>query len=262
MVKPGIAAYYQCYKDPYATIQSVRHYRKSYPDNTLYLLSDNGYDYSTLAKEYNCIYEHSTVVHGGYPSLTRVEDVELFITRFKKALDYIEEEWVMLLEDDVKVFSPYDLNLLKNDMNGINIGGPQHKSALFYHFYNNKKSGNRFCGKVLNDFIREFNPLHLDDLHYSGWGGTVLNVSFFKNALTDHSKIYRSIKFLWENESIKLYVTDLILSFICFSNGGTIGPLIETCEKALHFFQAKVVNFDKSWCGVPIPPEDAHLVKL
>jgi hypothetical protein len=262
MTKPGIAAYYQCYKDPYATIQSVKHYRKSYPDNTLYLLSDNGYDYSALAKEYNCIYEHSTVVHGGYPSLTRVEDVELFITRLKKALNHIEEEWVMLLEDDVKVFGPYDMDLLKNHMNGINIGGLQHITDYFNQQYNNKKSGNRLCGKLLNDFIRLFNPHHLDDLHYSGWGGTVLNVSFFRESLKNDGKIYKSIKFLWENTSIKLYVTDLILSFICFSNGGTIGPLIEACEIGQYHPSAKSVNFDKSWCGIPVPPEDAHLVKL
>lgn len=262
MVKPGIAAYYQCYKDPHATIQSILRYRRIYPENTLYLLSDNGYDYSELAKKCNCIYEHSTIVHGGYPSLTRVDDVELFIKRFKKALDHIEEEWVMLLEDDVVVLNSYDMTLLKNHMNGINIGAPQDISGSFIQLYKHKQYGNRLRSKILNDFIRVFNPAHLDDTYYSGWGGTVLHVPFFKNSIKQDKVLYRSIKFLWEHTDVKLYVTDLILSFICVINGGSIGPLIELCEKGAYTKSVKVINFEKTWCGVPMSAKEEALVKL
>lgn len=249
MYKPGIAAYFQCWRHPHATITSVRHYRAAYPDNTLYLLSDNGHDYSELAKEYNCIYEHSTLVHGGFPSFTRVEDIKLFLDRFSRALDTMEEEWVLLLEDDTKVFAPYSMELLKCHMNGTIVGHPPH-------------TGNRLRSQQINDFIRLFNPFHTNDPLYSGWGGCVLHIPFFKAALAKNP--YPLIEYLWKyNPTEKLYVTDLVLSFVCFLNNGTIGDLYQHAGD-LNWVtpHTRCVNTDKSWCSMPLDEDEKHLVKL
>ena len=52
-------AYLQCHKNPYATYKCLESFRKFYPDNTIVLLSDNGYDYTGMSKYFNCIYIHS-----------------------------------------------------------------------------------------------------------------------------------------------------------------------------------------------------------
>ena len=249
MVKPGIAAYFQCWKHPHATIQSVKHYRAAYPNNTLYLLSDNGYDYTELAKEYNCIYEYSSIVHGGYPGFTRIEDVKLFLDRFAKALDLIEEEWVLLLEDDTIVYGPYSQQFIQCDMNGTNrgAGGPN--------------DGNRFYKKQWDEFIRLFNPSYKDRQLYSGWGGCVLNVPFFKKALATNPD--EKIAFLWNYvPDSKLYVTDLVLSFICFINKGIVGDLPEFSEAGWNLYGIKCVNSDKRWVGLPLEDNEKHLVKI
>ena len=51
-------AYFQCYKNPYATYKCLESFRKFYPESTIVLLSDNGYNYSEMAKKFNCIYIH------------------------------------------------------------------------------------------------------------------------------------------------------------------------------------------------------------
>ena len=236
-----LAAYFQCYKSPCATVEVIRHFRKAYPDSTVYLLSDNGYDYSELAKEYNCIYEHSTIVHGGYPTFNRHEDVLLFMWRFKRALDHIKEEWIMLLEDDVKVFAALDESKFLATMNGTRAGNFMYKSEWM-------------------DEIRKQNPTVEDQPLYSGWGGTVLNVPFFRKALA--TDFYTPIHDLWVNKNARLYVTDLALSFVCFLNGGTTGPLAEHRENGDYNPTAKVVNFDKSWCKMPLEGDDVRLVKM
>lgn len=249
MTKPGIAAYFQCWKHPHATIQSIKHYREAYPNNTVYLLSDNGYDYSELAKKYNCIYEHSTIVHKGYPVFRRIEDIKLFFDRFAKALESIEEEWVLLLEDDTIVLGPYSRELLLYDMNGTNkgAGGPT--------------DGNRISEKRFNDFIRLFNPSHPDYPLYSGWGGCVLNVAFFKKAFA--SNPYEKIAFLWNHvPDSKLNVTDIILSFVCFINKGTVGDLREFSDAGWIRNDIKCINTDKRWIGLPLEEDEKHLVKI
>ena len=52
-------AYLQCYKNPYATYKCLESFRTFYPDNTIVLLSDNGYDYTKMAEYFKCIYIHS-----------------------------------------------------------------------------------------------------------------------------------------------------------------------------------------------------------
>jgi hypothetical protein len=56
-----IGAYFQCYKQPYATYKVLESYRKYYPTETIVLLSDNGYNYEKMAKHFNCIYIHDTI---------------------------------------------------------------------------------------------------------------------------------------------------------------------------------------------------------
>jgi hypothetical protein len=51
-------AYLQCHKQPLATYKCLESFRNNYPDSTVILLSDNGYDYSEMANFFGCIYIH------------------------------------------------------------------------------------------------------------------------------------------------------------------------------------------------------------
>jgi hypothetical protein len=60
MSKSKIGAFLQCYKNPLATYHSFFSFKKYYPQGTIVLLSDNGYDYTEMVKHFTCIYIHET----------------------------------------------------------------------------------------------------------------------------------------------------------------------------------------------------------
>jgi hypothetical protein len=153
----------------------------------------------------------------------------------------MKEEWVILLEDDVKVFGALDESKFLATMNGTRAGNFLYKSEWV-------------------NTIRKQNPSIEDKPLYSGWGGTVLNVPFLKKALA--TDFYTPVHDLWVNKNAPLYVTDLALSFVCLLNGGTTGPLAEHREVGDNNPNAKVVNFDKSWCSLPLQGDDVRLVKM
>ena len=53
-----LGAFLQCHKNPYATYKCLESFRKHYPMSTIVLLSDNGCDYTEMAKHFDCIYIH------------------------------------------------------------------------------------------------------------------------------------------------------------------------------------------------------------
>jgi hypothetical protein len=56
MSQQTLGAMLQCYKNPYATYKCIESFRQHYPDSTIVIISDNGYDYTKLAEHFNCIY--------------------------------------------------------------------------------------------------------------------------------------------------------------------------------------------------------------
>lgn len=113
---PSIGAFYQCYKQPKALINTLKHFRKNYPDSTVFLVSNNGDDVETVSKYFNCHYEHSTESTSDFSVYCKDEDaVKLYMSRIYRAAQIITEEYILLLADDVHVFKPitnlnYDLN--------------------------------------------------------------------------------------------------------------------------------------------------------
>jgi len=68
----SLGAFLQCYKEPLATYKCLESFRSFYPDSSIVLLSDNGYDYSEMAKHFHCIYIHSNenIVFGQNPFIS------------------------------------------------------------------------------------------------------------------------------------------------------------------------------------------------
>ena len=54
-----LGAYIQIYKNNGYPEFALGHFRKYYPDSPLYIVSDNGYDFSCLANSLNAKYEYS-----------------------------------------------------------------------------------------------------------------------------------------------------------------------------------------------------------
>ena len=108
--QPEFGAFLQCHKQPFATYVSLSSFRKFYPNNTIVLISDNGYDYTEMAKHFNCIYIHSTEKanfnHKDLDSGSHIENSHKLIERFYNAYSLIKEEYVLLLEDDVIINKP------------------------------------------------------------------------------------------------------------------------------------------------------------
>lgn len=116
----SLGAYFQCYKNPFATYKCIKSFRKFYPNNTIVLLSDNGYNYSEMAKYFNCIYIHeydnAKFIHDNMEDGSHIINSNKLIERIKKVFNLIQEDYVMWLEDDVVINNiitddfHYDLN--------------------------------------------------------------------------------------------------------------------------------------------------------
>ena len=100
-------AYLQCYKNPFATFICLMSFRNFYPTSTIVLLSDNGYDYTEMAKYFQCIYIHSTesllLIYRYVYGDGKYEISFKLIDRVVNAFKLCKEEYVMWLEDDVVI---------------------------------------------------------------------------------------------------------------------------------------------------------------
>ena len=253
-----IGAFYQCWKHPAATIQVIRQFRTFYPDATIYLVSDNGYDYTELAKQYNCIYEHSTL-SANCALFSSIDQVRVWLERLTRAINEIKEDWCMLLEDDLYIEGKYDENLLQAELNGY-------------------KEGN-YLRKSTEMFIKLFNPTTKSPLNHGGFGGCVLNVPFYKYILNKNPIKY--LQFMWEhtgelsNKGHTIYGnryitwgeaearnTDTILSILCYIFGGSIGAFVEVRQLTDCNPHALVIHNFKKLYNQPVEEKDKHLVKI
>lgn len=85
--------------------------RQHYPDAPIYLMCDNGNDYTEVAKHFNCTYIHlaeNSPVHLLVKDGTEHNQVETlnryrtYLTRMTSACEYLDTDYIMRLEDDVR----------------------------------------------------------------------------------------------------------------------------------------------------------------
>lgn len=116
-----IGAYCQCYKQPVALDYSLHFFRNAYPTGTVVLVSDNGCDFSNMAKKYNAHFFHEkTNTRMGWNKHEREGFIEFF-DRLRKYVPLIKEEYFMFLEEDVHVINRVTEPLLgTGNANGYN----------------------------------------------------------------------------------------------------------------------------------------------
>ena len=230
-------AYLQCHKQPYATYHCLLSFRTHYPNATVVLLSDNGYDYTEMAKHFRCIYIHGESI----PLMVTLEEDYItkshtLIERMEKVFPLIKEEYIMWLEDDVRV----------NDL----IQEP-------FRYDLNGHCPNQFTWNI----DKTKYPLH-GVYHWSGHGGSVYHkeklLSYFKN-----KTVIQDVLVNWKKYNLTSNIChDFFWSLIITLQGGTVGPYKGHADCYYKNENIRVQHQYKVWYNVPMPKELAHLVNL
>jgi len=235
-----IGAYLQCYKQPYATYQCLKSFRIHYPHSTIVLLSDNGYDYTEMAKHFRCIYIHENRQILLTLSLDDdyVTESILLIERMERVFSFIPEKYVMWLEDDVSVNGVIQ-DTFRYDLNG-------YCPNSFNAFWNIDKQKYPLTGVY----------------HWSGHGGSVFYKEHFLKYVNNRPLVH-DILVNWKTYHLPTNVgQDLFWSLIITLHGGTVGPY-QGHEDCRYKNNAITVQHQyKAWYNVPLPYELAHFVKM
>jgi hypothetical protein len=239
-------AYLQCYKNPYATYKCLESFRRFYPDNTIVLLSDNGYDYTKMAEYFKCIYIHSnenvTFIYDDPNNHGKFENTFKLIERLVNAFKLCNEEYVMWLEDDVSI---------NNEIT----------DTFEYHL-------NGFCP----NFIPEVSIIKLQEKYghldvnkkyrFSGHGGSVYKCDFFIECLKNKEIIHDIIENWVYYDFPSTIAQDFLFSVIITLSGGTIGPYIGHYDNHYDLDNRIFVQHQfKEYYNIPLPDELQRFVK-
>jgi len=240
-------AYLQCHKQPYATYKCLESFRRFYPDSTIVLLSDNGYDYTEMAKYFNCIYIHENeniwLTHKNMDDGSHIINSKKLIKRIQKAYSLIPEEYIMWLEDDVSI-NNIITDSFKYDLNGW--------------------SPNRFLDFQIVELIKKYPFLEVNKIYrFNGHGGSVFHKNNFLKYLKNQVVI-DDILLYWKQYKFPTDLgQDYFFSAIITLNQGTIGEY----EGHYDFFNMKNDNITvqhqyKVWYNIPLPKELEYLIKF
>ena len=240
----SLGAFLQCYKEPLATYKCLESFRSFYPDSSIVLLSDNGYDYSEMAKHFHCIYIHSTenIVLSCHKKENQyqINHMKKLLNRINMAFQLCNEDYIMWLEDDV-IINHKITDTFQYDMNGFCPNTILQKNFIaLHHDY---------------PFINDINKCRI-----TGHGGSVFHknkmVQYFNNTLLvdDLLSNYNKYMFDWNQ--------DILFSVITVLNGGTIGSYEGHFDCNILNPYISVQHQYKRWYGVEVPDELKHLVKI
>jgi len=204
----AFGAFLQCYKYPMATYKCLESFRRHYPTNTIVLLSDNGFNYSEMAKYFNCIYIHSNenvhLCNKDFSNEKYIENVNKIIERFKTAFNLIKEEYIMWLEDDVSINDKIT-DIFRYDINGF--------------------CPNSYNENMINGLNQKYHYIKKGNIYrWSGQGGSVFNkpniLKYFEN-----KDIINDVLINWQKYNLTYDIChDYFISLLVNLNNGTIGP--------------------------------------
>lgn len=242
----SFGAYLQCHKQPYATYKCLESFRNFYPDNIIVLLSDNGYDYTEMAKYFNCIYIHENenvwLTHKNMDDGSHIINSKKLIKRIQYAFSLITEDYIMWLEDDVSINNNI-IDTFKYDLNGW--------------------SPNHFLDFQIAELQKTYKFLDNEKIYrFNGHGGSVFNKKNFLDYLKNET-IIDDILVNWKQYKFPTDLgQDYFFSLIITLNKGTIGEYIGHYD----FYNGKNDNIIvqhqyKVWYNIPLPDELIHLCR-
>lgn len=239
-------AYFQCYKQPMATYKCLESFRKHYPNNTIVLLSDNGYNYSKMAEYFNCIYIHSyeniPLCNKDLSNDTYIKNVNKIIERFKTAFNLIKENYVMWLEDDVYINSKVT-DILRYDINGW--------------------CPNSYNENMINGLNQTYTFINKENVYrWGGHGGSIFNKSnillYFEN-----KTIINDVLMNWKKYNLTEDIChDYFISLLVNLNKGSIG-MYDGHNDGFNGIDPfiKVQHQYKDWYNKSLPVELLYLLE-
>ena len=236
----AFGAYLQCYKNPYATYKCLESFRHFYPDTTIVLLSDNGYNYSEMAKHFNCIYiheyENATFIHEICED-KHIINFNKLIERIIKVFQLIKEEYIMWLEDDVSINHMIQ-DTFKYDLNGF--------------------SPNKFLDFQIEELQTNYT---LNDTIYkrTGHGGSVFHKNFLN--YLQNNDIINDVLTNWTKYKLSSNICqDELFSLIIILNKGTIGSYAGHYDCSFKNNNIIIQHQYKVYYKQPMPEKIKHLV--
>jgi len=207
----SIGFYYNCFKNKFATEQILIQTRKIYPENPIFLMSDNGDDFSDLANKYNCKYYYSEInILGGriinnkkVHCFTNETCAKEFLKIISLAINYCNTEYIILLEDDVFIHNK--LSYLP-----IHSGGNPNK--------------NYYKHQMIND---DDTPLFkkYPNMKYNYWnlgGGSIIKCEILKYCIKNTSfEEIKTFDNICKTQFQLWHSNDLLLSYLLIINGFT-----------------------------------------
>jgi hypothetical protein len=239
----SFGAYLQCYKNPLATYKCLESFRYFYPNSTIVLLSDNGYDYTEMANHFHCTYIHENeniwLTHKNMDDGSHIINSKKLINRIQKAFSLISEEYVMWLEDDVSINSKIT-DTFRYDLNGF--------------------SPNQF---QIEELKKKYIFLDSNKIYkFNGHGGSVFHKENFLHYLKNE-EVINDILLNWKKYKFPSDLgQDYFFSAIITLNRGTIG----TYEGHYDWFNEKNIHICvqhqyKIWYNKEMPSELRYLYK-
>jgi len=185
------AVHFLCYRRPRATFEALKSLRQFYPDVKVHLISDGGDDFSPIANYFHCDY---TYERRNINSPERRRPYE-GIKRIHRTCEKYSSEWVILMEDDVRVrdrISKYP---------DAHIAGP---------------SGPRFTAAIEKYLRNKYSGLEING--YNGCGGCIFNRLAFLEAYANITEI-KKLPVSWDHRIHRN--ADALLTFT-FLNAGFV----------------------------------------
>lgn len=247
---PSVGAFYQCYKQPKSVIASLSSFRKVYPASSVHLFCDNGLDFSHVAAHFNCKYQYLAERNGNGTTLYFLskERVMSYIKRLVFAAQNSQEDFIMTLEDDSRVYKK--IKNLKFDWNCI-------------------KSNHHYTGGGVTSLLKtrnSFIPSYISNMYFVGWGGALINRTFLVDNFSDIERLEKALNELapyiqkqWDGALPQ----DAILTALVLYFGGTTGWYPGFSEVRYWRYKLRpflgridVVHDDKSLYNVPLSEEE------
>jgi len=201
-------AIFFCYKQPFATYKTLQSFKQYYPDGVVYLISDNGYDYSKMAEYFGCKYLHfNENIYPGYAKdyknlseKERIENLINFTNIIVKGFLELNKKFVILLEDDVRILGNINTNNLKGSLNGPLI--------------------NKIPGYVFDKFN---NVTNSKPEYYNGGGGAIYNRKDFLECINNKIILNKLIEqYLSYNLNSNILCGDQFYSILMILNNKKI----------------------------------------
>jgi hypothetical protein len=228
-------------------IATLDSFRKIYPTSKVHLFCDNGLDMSHIANHFNCTYQYISERTGNGDTTYFVSKEKLiaWIERLLFAAQNSSEDFILILEDDVRVFNK--IGKIKFDLNCIK---PNHKLG---------REATRFL-QARGSTI----PKYIHNIYYGGFGGSIINRAFIEEHFSNREKLKIALDeicpFIQRRWNGGL-PQDACLTMLIIYFGGTLGLYngfaeVRYLKYRLRPFLGKidVLHDDKSLYNLPLSP--------